>query len=376
MVNFRSIAVAAAVVATFSSVSGLPTSSFTRPAPRHGPHPSDQSVDLPAPTSMPKRPSSSLAAPESHTWLSDRYDDLASEHHPTMRQQILCTIRFFTKPMLWEDRDPACAYLFGSSTPFLTKDTDLVGPNTNNHLRKRGGGDVLAIPIKALIGFLTDPKTYKSPHSKARISMPLGPFRNDRSGVKPAPAHGSGNGTSASNSTLPQPKQPKDINYAPIISDIINEYAEGDPGREFGTYPVYLTPIMNQLKLDGYATGTGRGNLTAQGLHDRKDKYNALVKSLLGQAIFYSLNDWVESIDVLLDAMINDGVATFVREKAPKSGFNKSTLPPTKKIRPDYTNDFAKIVHEAHKFEYRYNATMESFTPLVEELKKDGWKET
>ncbi|KAM3421172.1 hypothetical protein BST61_g1582 [Cercospora zeina] len=394
MVNFRSLVAAAAVAASFSSVSGLPTSSFTHPAHGDAAHTSDQSLDSPSPKPLePFVPHDAVSVVPS----TDNIHVRRGIAPKIFEMFVNIVIGIVSNPKTYEDAHNKAMIsmpLHGNGTslsssnstlpqPKELKESDyarilrellfnvtvLVVPETDGHIRKRELEDdsILSAVLSPIISII--PRI-----GKAKISPPLEPLRNGTSGVEPPPLHGDSSSLSSSNSTLPPPKQPKDINYASIISDIINEYARGDSQRELGTYPEYLNPLFDQLKHDGYANGTGRGNLTTEGFQARKKKYDALVRSLLDQTIFYLPNDWVEPIDMLLTAMVKDGVSTMVQGKNPKPSLNKSRLPPTtKKVRPNYTGDVEKIVQEARKYDYRFNETMASFTPLLEELKKDGY---
>ncbi|GIZ46011.1 hypothetical protein CKM354_000915400 [Cercospora kikuchii] len=252
----------------------------------------------------------------------------------------------------------------------------LAAGNAYNKMQASGGGiNFIAKLIQIIFGWLVNPDTWKKHHhasSKASISAALATWVGHTADAPPAPASPSGNDTSTSNSTRPEPKQPKEINYASKIANILDEYAEGMPGREYGTWPVYFTPLFDQLKIDGYANGTARGNLTAEGMKAREKKYTPLARTLLAQTIFYPSTEWLGGVNILLRAMEIDGLVRDLRGKASHPSFNKSMIPLTG-ARPSYISESTAIVLEAQKHDYRLQETLGSFEPLLRELKKDGY---
>ncbi|PPJ55280.1 hypothetical protein CBER1_04272 [Cercospora berteroae] len=258
----------------------------------------------------------------------------------------------------------------------MHNNTTLTIPTDEALTRRQAGGAAANVggnTIMIIFNFLINPDTYKDPRkpsSKARISAGLALWANDTSGAPAAPP--SGNDTSGSNSTRPEPKQPKDVNYASKIANILDEYAEGMPGREYGTWPVYFTPLFDQLENDGYANGTARGNLTAEGMKAREEKYTPLARTLLAQTIFYPSTEWVGATNILLRAMEIDGLVRDLRGKASHPRLNKSTFPLTG-ARPSYISESAAIVLEAQRHDYRLHETLGSFEPLLKELKRDGY---
>lgn len=252
----------------------------------------------------------------------------------------------------------------------------LAAGHSYNKMQASGGGtSFIAKLIQIIFGWLVNPDTWKKHHhasSKASISAALAPWVAHTADAPPAPASPSGNDTSTSNSTRLEPKQPKEINYASKIANILDEYAEGMPGQEYGTWPVYFTPLFDQLKIDGYANGTARGNLTAEGMKAREDKYTPLARTLLAQTIFYPSTEWLGGVNILLRAMEIDGLVRDLRGKASHSSFNKSVIPFTESSL-NYLVEYAAIVSEARKHDYRLDETLQSFRPLLKELDVDGY---